>query len=157
MPNNRRRQSSSWAVLTLVPKAQSTPAMMFPLPGRAPSGRSAGPSRRLVVLSMGGLWLDTDAFDDHYLAGERFGELHLLDAAVRDTPRLRRVYRDELLPDDLYEDWALLRHEELKDKYKVIPSRVSQLSLAATDLDGLSGAGTLCCRKSHPEKSLVAC
>jgi DNA-binding SARP family transcriptional activator len=94
------------------------------------------------VLNTHGLWIDSDAFDEHYSAGLRFERRHEVEAAVREYTAAEALYRDDFLVEDLYEDWTVLPREELKDKYLLILTRLSQFSMAAMDLDG-------CIRRSH--------
>jgi len=94
------------------------------------------------VLNTQGLWIDSDAFDEHYSAGLRFERLHQIDQAVREYTAAEALYRDDFLVEDLYEEWTVLPREELKDKYLLILTRLSQFSMAAMDLDG-------CIRRSH--------
>jgi DNA-binding SARP family transcriptional activator len=94
------------------------------------------------VLNPDGLWIDSDAFEQHYSAGLRFERLHQIDAAVREYTAAEALYRDDYLIEDLYEDWTVLPREELKDKYLLILTRLSHFSMLAKDLDG-------CIRRSH--------
>jgi DNA-binding SARP family transcriptional activator len=94
------------------------------------------------VLNTHGLWIDSDAFDEHYSAGLRFERLHQNKLAVREYTAAEALYRDDFLIEDLYEDWTVLPREELKDKYLLILTRLSQYNMAAMDLDG-------CIRRSH--------
>jgi DNA-binding SARP family transcriptional activator len=94
------------------------------------------------VLNTQGLWIDSDAFDEHYSAGLRFERMHQVDLAVREYTAAEALYRDDFLVEDLYEDWTVLPREELKDKYLLILTRLAQFSMAAHDLDG-------CIRRSH--------
>jgi len=94
------------------------------------------------VLNTHGLWIDSDAFDEHYSAGLRFERRHQVEAAAREYMAAESLYRDDFLVEDLYEDWTILPREELKDKYLLILTRLSQFSMAAMDLDG-------CIRRSH--------
>jgi DNA-binding SARP family transcriptional activator len=94
------------------------------------------------VLNTAGVWVDADAFDEHYSAGLRFERLHQLEAAVRQYAAAEALYRDDFLVEDLYEDWAIFPREELKDKYLLVLTRLAQFSMAAMDLDG-------CIRRSH--------
>jgi DNA-binding SARP family transcriptional activator len=94
------------------------------------------------VLNTQGMWIDSDAFDEHYSAGLRWERLHQVDLAVREYTAAEALYRDDFLVEDLYEDWTILPREELKDKYLLILTRLSQYNMAAMDLDG-------CIRRSH--------
>jgi len=94
------------------------------------------------VLNTHGLWIDSDAFDEHYSAGLRCERLRQPEAAVREYTAAEALYRDDFLVEDLYEDWTVLPREELKDKYLLVLTKLSQFSMAAMDLDG-------CIRRSH--------
>jgi DNA-binding SARP family transcriptional activator len=94
------------------------------------------------VLNTTGLWIDADAFDEHYSAGLRLERLKQVQAAVREYTAAEALYRDDFLVEDLYEEWTILPREELKDKYLLILTRLAQFSMAAGDLDG-------CIRRSH--------
>ncbi len=94
------------------------------------------------VLNTRGVWVDADAFDEHYSAGLRFERLRHIEAAVREYAAAEALYRDDFLVEDLYEDWAIFPREELKDKYLLILTRLAQFSMAGMDLDG-------CIRRSH--------
>jgi DNA-binding SARP family transcriptional activator len=94
------------------------------------------------VLNTQGLWIDSDAFDEHFAAGLRFERRHQTEAAEREYSAAEALYRDDFLVEDLYEDWTVFPREELKDKYLLILTRLAQFSLRAMDLDG-------CIRRSH--------
>jgi DNA-binding SARP family transcriptional activator len=94
------------------------------------------------VLNTRGLWVDSDAFDEHYSAGLRLERRHQVEAAMREYTAAEALYRDDFLVEDLYEDWTILPREELKDKYLLILTRLARFSMAAMDLDG-------CIRRSH--------
>jgi DNA-binding SARP family transcriptional activator len=94
------------------------------------------------VLDTRGVWIDADEFSERYIAGLRFEREKNIDAASREYAAAEALYRDDFLVEDLYEDWTVLRREELKDQYLQILSKLSQFCLAASDLDG-------CIRRSH--------
>ena len=94
------------------------------------------------VLNTQGVWIDADVFSEHYSAGLRFERLHQIEAAMREYAAAEALYRDDFLIEDLYEDWTVLPREELKDKYLLVLTKLSQFSLASMDLDG-------CIRRSH--------
>jgi DNA-binding SARP family transcriptional activator len=94
------------------------------------------------VLNTEGVWIDVDAFDQHYAAGLRYERKRQIDAAVREFTAAEALYRDDFLVEDLYEDWTILPREELKDKYLLVLTRLAQFNMAALDLDG-------CIRRSH--------
>jgi DNA-binding SARP family transcriptional activator len=94
------------------------------------------------VLNTQRVWIDADVFSEHYSAGLRFERLHQLEAAMREYAAAETLYRDDFLVEDLYADWTVLPREELKDKYLLVLTKLSQFSLASMDLDG-------CIRRSH--------
>jgi DNA-binding SARP family transcriptional activator len=102
------------------------------------------------VLNTQGLWIDSDAFDEHYSAGLRFERMRAVDLAVREYTAAEALYRDDFLVEDLYEDWTVLPREELKDKYLLVLTRLAQFSMTAMDLDG-------CIRRSHALLSKEPC
>jgi DNA-binding SARP family transcriptional activator len=94
------------------------------------------------VLNTDGVWIDSDAFNQHYSAGLRFERSRQVQAAMREYAAAESLYRDDFLVEDLYEDWTVLPREELKDKFLLVLTKLSQYSLASADLDG-------CIRRSH--------
>jgi DNA-binding SARP family transcriptional activator len=72
----------------------------------------------------------------------RFERLRRTEAAAREYAAAEALYRGDFLVEDLYEDWTVLPREELKDKYLLVLTKLSQFSLEAKDLDG-------CIRRSH--------
>jgi DNA-binding SARP family transcriptional activator len=94
------------------------------------------------VLNTDGVWIDVDAFSDHYYAGLRYERQHQTDAAVREFAAAEALYRDDFLVEDLYEEWTVLRREELKDQYLLVLTKLSQLCLVGRDLEG-------CIARSH--------
>jgi DNA-binding SARP family transcriptional activator len=94
------------------------------------------------VLNTEGMWVDSEAFDEHFSAGLRYERLGKPALAVREYCAAEALYRDDFLVEDLYEDWTVLPREDLKDKYLLILTRLSQYNMAALDLDG-------CIRRSH--------
>ena len=94
------------------------------------------------VLNTEGVWIDVDAFSDHYYAGLRYERQHQKDAAVREFAAAEGLYRDDFLVEDLYEEWTVLRREELKDQYLLVLTKLSQLCLVGRDLEG-------CITRSH--------
>ena len=94
------------------------------------------------VLNTEGVWIDVDAFSDHYYAGLRYERQHQTDAAGREFAAAEALYRDDFLVEDLYEEWTVLRREELKDQYLLVLTKLSQLCLVGRDLEG-------CITRSH--------
>jgi DNA-binding SARP family transcriptional activator len=73
-----------------------------------------------------GVWTDVDAFEECYRAGlllERAGQTA---EAMSLYTRARQLYRGDLLPDDTFEEWTLVRREELRESYLDILGRLSR-------------------------------
>jgi DNA-binding SARP family transcriptional activator len=94
------------------------------------------------VLNTSGVWIDIDAFLEHYSAALAFEREQNTAAAIREYAAAEALYRDDFLVEDLYEDWTILPREELKDKYLLVLAKLSQFCLASSDLDG-------CIRRCH--------
>src|SRR5258708_9016008 len=94
------------------------------------------------VLSTEGVWIDVDAFSEHYYAGLRYERQHQTDAAVREFAAAEALYRDDFLVEDLYEAWTVLRRAQLKGQYLLVLTKLSQLCLVGRDLEG-------CITRSH--------
>ncbi len=94
------------------------------------------------VLNTDGVWIDVDAFSEHYYAGLRYERQHQTEAAVNEFAAAEALYRDDFLVEDLYEEWTVLRREELKDQYLLVLTKLSQLCLVGHDLEG-------CISRSH--------
>lgn len=79
---------------------------------RLPGGEPAVSLRQGLVslLPQGNLWVDVDAFDAAARAARGSDDIALYRAALA-------LYSGELLPDDLYDDWATWRREGLKETY----------------------------------------
>jgi DNA-binding SARP family transcriptional activator len=94
------------------------------------------------VLNTSDVWMDADAFTEHYSAAVRFERQGNVEAAMREYTAAEALYRDDFLVEDLYEDWTVLPREEFKDKYLLVLAKLAQFCLASSDLDG-------CIRRSH--------
>jgi len=65
---------------------------------------------QIILCPEGNLWVDVDAFEEAALSARRSREPAAYEAALA-------LYRDELLPEDRYEEWALERRRELHETY----------------------------------------
>jgi DNA-binding SARP family transcriptional activator len=93
-------------------------------------------------LNMDGVWIDASQFSHHYYQALRLEREQHVEAAMREFAAAEALYRDDFLVDDLYEDWTVLRREELKDQYLQVLTKLSQFCLMTGDLDG-------CISRSH--------
>lgn len=67
------------------------------------------------------VWTDVGAFRTAATEAERAGDLGVCESAAR-------LYRGELLPDDLYEDWVESNRDALRQKYLSLLFRIAQLN-----------------------------
>jgi len=92
----------------------------------------AGPpvlSNEMIALSPDA-WIDIDAFRGAAQAAFRSPDDPILYAAAL------AIYRGDLLPMDLYEDWSLSRRKELQTLHRRLLSKVSQLEEAGGNIAG---------------------
>jgi len=82
------------------------------------------------------VWVDADAFSAHFEAGLRLERLGRLDEAGREYAAAETLYRDDFLLEDLYEDWTVLRREELTDQYLLVLNKLGQYCLRTHDVEG---------------------
>ncbi|HLH71855.1 MAG TPA: BTAD domain-containing putative transcriptional regulator [Chloroflexota bacterium] len=82
------------------------------------------------------LWIDVEAFSENFEAGLRLERQHHLSEAFRCYEAAELLYRDDYLVEDLYEDWTLLRREELKDQYLMVVTRLADACLQRGDPTG---------------------
>jgi DNA-binding SARP family transcriptional activator len=72
------------------------------------------------------IWLDNEAFHNHYLAARKFdGEGHLLEA-VHEYELADNLYTGGFLEEDIYEDWTSTLRENLRMAYLDVLSWLSQ-------------------------------
>lgn len=83
-----------------------------------------------------GLWIDVEAFSENIEAGFRFERDHRMSEALRCYEAAEALYRDDYLVEDLYEDWTLVRREELKDQYLMIVTHLADACLTRRDQMG---------------------
>ena len=82
------------------------------------------------------LWIDVEAFSENFEAGFRFERQHRTSEAWRCYEAAESLYRDDYLVEDLYEDWTLVRREELKDQYLMIVTHLADACLTRRDQMG---------------------
>ncbi|HET6315873.1 MAG TPA: bacterial transcriptional activator domain-containing protein, partial [Chloroflexota bacterium] len=87
------------------------------------------------------VWVDADAFSAHFEAGLRTERLAGLARASREYAAAEELYRDDVLVEDLYEDWSIVRREQLRDEYLLVLTKMAQHSLVT----------------GHPEGCIVRC
>ena len=82
------------------------------------------------------VWVDADAFAAHFDAGLRLERQSRLEAGAREYAAAEALYRDDCLVEDLYEDWTVLRREELRDQYLLVLNKLAHYCLATGDAEG---------------------
>lgn len=83
-----------------------------------------------------GLWVDADEFGRHFANGRRLERLGQSRAAIAEFESAEALYRDDYLVEDLYEDWTLVRREELKDQYLMVLTKLADDCVAQGDAEG---------------------
>lgn len=98
-----------------------------------------------VIISEGGtyrlnptldLWVDADEFDRHFASGLRLERNGQVAEAIAHYEQAESVYRDDYLLEDLYEDWTLVRREELKDQYLLVLTKLADACFQRGDAEG---------------------
>ncbi|MGH2461255.1 MAG: AfsR/SARP family transcriptional regulator [Chloroflexota bacterium] len=82
------------------------------------------------------MWVDADEFGQHFTSGRRLERLGQSRAAIAQFESAEILYRDDYLLEDLYEDWTLVRREELKDQYLMVLTKLADGCLEQGDAEG---------------------
>ncbi len=109
-----------------------------------PCGREGQRARDYVIFEGGNygvnpaadLWVDADEFSSHFVAGMRLERQGQIAAAIDHFEKAENLYRDDYLLEDLYEDWTLVRREELKDQYLMVLTKLADACLNQGDAEG---------------------
>ncbi len=81
------------------------------------------------------VWTDILAFEQAWQSGVQLERSGRLMDAIPFYLQAESLYRGELLEEDLYEEWTLLRREELKDSYLTVLDKLSRYWLQIGNLD----------------------
>ena len=73
------------------------------------------------------IWLDVDEFDRYAKAGIQLEAAGKLSAATTEYETAAGLYQGEFLPDELYEEWAVLPRERLRLAHLDVLDRLSQI------------------------------
>lgn len=76
------------------------------------------------------VWTDAGAFQSALQSAIRFERAGHLQQAIPLYEQAEFLYRGDLLEEDLYEEWTLLRREEIKDAYLTILDKLSRYWLS---------------------------
>ena len=108
-----------------------------------------GPDRDLIAFDGGSYRLDADLIE---IDAERFESLIVEGAAIQDAGDADRamaryveaasLYRGDYFEDDLFEDWAVLRRQHLRDLYLNLLVRLASLAYERDD-------DSACIRRCH--------
>jgi len=82
------------------------------------------------------LWVDAEEFAGHFGAGRQLERQQQPAEAMRRYEQAEAVYRDDYLLEDLYEDWTLVRREELKDQYLLVLTKLADHCIQHGDVEG---------------------
>jgi DNA-binding SARP family transcriptional activator len=86
------------------------------------------------------VWTDVEAFDEAWRAGLRFERSGHSEQAIPCFERAESLYRGDYFEDDQFEEWMLVRREELKETYLQILDRLShfwlRLGVLETAIEG---------------------
>src|SRR6266542_1376311 len=74
------------------------------------------------------IWIDSEAFREHYERGRALQAQSLSAEAQREFEKAEALYTGDYLEEDIYEDWTVLRREELRDLYLDLLGRLAMLS-----------------------------
>jgi two-component SAPR family response regulator len=81
------------------------------------------------------LWLDVEQFELHWETGRRMQSAGKQDEAMRELKLAEELYKGDYLADEPYEEWTLLRREELHDIYLNILSKLADNYLQNADYE----------------------
>ncbi|MBN1399974.1 MAG: winged helix-turn-helix domain-containing protein [Anaerolineae bacterium] len=107
------------------------------------------------------VWVDIKAFEGAWLVGSRLERAGQLAQAIPYYVRAEALYGDDLLKDDLSEEWALVLREHFRDTYLTILDKLSRYWLRTGHLDqALDGWKKILARDPWREdayRHLMAC
>jgi DNA-binding SARP family transcriptional activator len=81
------------------------------------------------------LWVDSDEFENYWLAGRRLEKNRQLSEATRYYQFAEELYRGDYLEDEMYTEWTLLKREALKDIYLAILIKLTGFSFEDQDYE----------------------
>ncbi len=81
------------------------------------------------------VWTDVEAFEGAWRAGLHAERTGRRDEAIASFAQMERLYRGDYLEEDPYEEWTLLRREELKDLYLAALEKLAAYREEAGELE----------------------
>jgi DNA-binding SARP family transcriptional activator len=81
------------------------------------------------------VWVDAEAFSTLYELAAGLWRRGRNEESLRAYEAAEKLYRDDYLLDDLYEEWTFIPREQFKDRYLMIVTRLADAALTVQDLD----------------------
>ncbi len=81
------------------------------------------------------LWTDVGEFEARWSAGQELEKMGRQDEAIAEFTKAARLYGGDFLEEDRYEDWALIRREELMDIYLSMLGKISEHHFGTGDFE----------------------
>jgi LuxR family transcriptional regulator, maltose regulon positive regulatory protein len=81
------------------------------------------------------VWVDAEAFSTLYELAAGLWRLGREEESLRAYEAAEKLYRDDYLLDDLYEEWTCIPREQFKDRYLTVVTRLADAALSEQDLD----------------------
>ena len=107
------------------------------------------------------IWVDCEAFMEHYAAAQDLERREELAAAMREYRVAEALYQGEFMEEDRYEDWPTRQRKRLRDDYLSLLDRLSRYyfeqgdcAACVTACDKMLTVDT-CCEEAH--RRLMRC
>jgi two-component SAPR family response regulator len=75
------------------------------------------------------IWIDFREFEKHINLGRRLDKAGQADKAIEQYGIAEGLYQGDFLEEDLYEDWPVIRREQLYSSYLVLVERLTEIYL----------------------------
>lgn len=79
------------------------------------------------------IWIDVESMEQHARRGRRYEVEGDIRRAEAEYDAADALYSGDFLEEDIYEDWTIVRREELRDTYLDVVSRLMHLARARSD------------------------
>lgn len=70
------------------------------------------------------IWLDNEAFNDHYHHGQRFDRHQNTLKAIQEYEAADTLYEGDFLAEDVYEEWPSIQRQQIQNAYQDILNRL---------------------------------
>lgn len=74
------------------------------------------------------IWIDVESLDECWRRGRALEAAGEIDAARTCYEQAEELYTGDFLEEDIYDDWTIIRREQLRDTYLEIVSRLAELA-----------------------------